>query len=414
MKKCIKLLFLCGILMMVHSWAEGQAIVTHQLTMWTTGQLPLWDGNSIRYYGFANGYLTPPQFPAPILYANEGDSVIVNVRNQSQGAHHTIHWHGLDVDQANDGVPHLSFSLYHEQDTFYAFRVPHAGTFLYHCHVASIVHVQMGMYGNFIVRPADGSNRFWTGGPAFDKDINWMVSDFDKSWHDTIPVHSTMDSAWAVFPIPPYIPDYFLINGKAEQQLADPGTAIEARREEKVNLRVSDMGFLQVFLRIPAALNPTVMVSDGRPLPTPFSGDTLRILPGERYEIQLEAFSEFQDSIEVTWLDMNNDSLWGTQYVPVTIMGHIGVEEPVQPEGFLSVSPNPGNGYCYLNWSLPEPAQGTLQVVDMQGKTLQSDSQWFTIRGGKSLDLSGLPAGTYFVRCSTPKWEGSTTVVIQH
>lgn len=413
MKTILKILLASWMGMVGYQSARAQSIVQHQITMWTTGQMPLWDGNTIRYYGFASGFLTPPQFPAPILYANEGDSVIVNVRNQSQGAHHTIHWHGLDVDQANDGVPDLSFSLHHEQDTFYAFRAQHAGTFLYHCHVASVVHVQMGMYGNFIVRPANGSNRFWTGGPTFDKDINWMISEFDKSWHDTIPQHSTMDSAWAVFHIPPYRPDYFLVNGKSHQQLSAPGTAIEARRFERVNLRLSNMGFLKVKIRIPVLLFGDVLVSDGRPLPTPLQGIFLDILPGERYEVLLKPESEFQDSVEIGWYDMTNDSLWDTQFVPVSVMGHIGVNEPQDDLHFLQLSPNPSHGYAYLNWSLPEPAQGKLEVVDLQGRVQFSESQWMTVRGGKSLDFTGLAAGTYLLNCQTPNWSGSTQLIIQ-
>lgn len=394
------------------TFALAQNIVTHQLTMWTTGQHNLWDGNTIRYYGFANGYLTPPQFPAPILYANEGDSVIVNVRNQSQGAHHTIHWHGLDVNQANDGVPHLSFSIEHQQDTFYSFRVEHAGTFLYHCHVASVIHVQMGMYGNFIVRPADGSNRFWTGGPTYDKDIIWMVSDFDKSWHDTIPRHSTGDSTWAVFQVPPYRPDYFLVNGLSEQQLSQPGTAIQARREEKVNLRISNMGFLQNYIRIPQALNPQVLVSDGRPLPNAFSGDTLRIMSGERYEILLESQTEFTDSIEIAWLDMNNDSLWSTQYVPVTILGHIGIEEPDLNPIKMNLYPNPGTGNAYLNWEIPAPYTGTLTLTDLTGREIWQQNSYFTIRGGQSLDFNTLPNGVYLLSLQTGEFTGTTRVIL--
>lgn len=389
------------ILSVLICWMAGafaQTTVTHDLTMWTTGQHTLWDGNSIRYYGFGPGFLAPPIFPAPILYAEEGDTVVVNVRNQSQRAPHTIHWHGLDVDQANDGVPNTSFVIYHLQDTHYTFIAPHPGTYLYHCHVASIIHVQMGMYGNVIVRPRGSGNEAWTGGPAFDQDKNWLISEFDKSWHDTIPEHDTTDSAYAFFRVPPYEPDYYLVNGRSRQDLSHASTAISAKVGEKVYLRLSNVGFYMDKITFPAHLQAEVISSDGRPLPSVWDQDTLWLMPGERYGVMLTPSIETDDSIQVSYVNMNTYQSWDVEQVPVSINGVIGIE-PLETSGLsVSVFPNPNEGLFSVELTTVPPGNLELELTDLYGKAVHQED-WSSPAQGSlhKLDLQHLAQGIYLL-----------------
>ena len=383
----------------VVSLLQAQTTVTHDLTMWTTGYHTLWDGNPIRYYGFGDGWLAPPIFPAPILYANEGDTMVINVRNQSQQAPHTIHWHGLDVDQANDGVPQTSFVIYHLQDTNYKFVAPHAGTYLYHCHVASVIHVQMGMYGNVIIRPVGGGNQAWTGGPSFSKEYNWLMSEFDKSWHDTIPPHDTTDMAFDFFEIPPYIPDYFMINGRSRQQLADTNTAIAAKIGDKVYLRLSNVGFYIDKITFPAHLDAQIISSDGRALPVPLDQDTLWLTPGERYGVMLTPSAELDDSIAVSFINPNTYQTWNTEQVPLSINGIVGVPEPESQALELSLFPNPNPGtFSLLNRGvIGNPVE--FEVVDMQGRVLHRMTWKNPVQGGiLEVNLPELPCGIYSLR----------------
>ena len=66
------------------------------------GSITLWDGNVTNIYGFASTLSSAPTLPGKILYAEEGDTVIIKAWSVSQGHHHTIHLHGLDVDTRND------------------------------------------------------------------------------------------------------------------------------------------------------------------------------------------------------------------------------------------------------------------------------------------------------------------------
>ena len=77
-----------------------------------TPQHTLWDGSNTMLMGYTSLMNAPIDIPGPILTYTEGDSVELKLRNMSQGASHTIHLHGLDVDQWNDGVPHLSWLIF--------------------------------------------------------------------------------------------------------------------------------------------------------------------------------------------------------------------------------------------------------------------------------------------------------------
>lgn len=389
--------FLFLMLFMAICSLSAQTTVTYNLTAWTTVQHPLWDGNSMVYYGFGPGFLVAPTFPAPTLYANEGDTMIIEVRNQSQGPPHTIHWHGLDVDQYNDGVPNLSWVIPHLADSSYTFVATHAGTYLYHCHVASIVHVNMGMYGNVIVRPADGSDRAFTGGPAFDKQYNWLVSETDKSWHDNIPVHHTGDSLHEIFAIPPYEPDYFFVNGLSRQDLSDSTIQIQGKVGEKIFLRLSNVGFLLNEIILPASLNASVIMSDGRALPVSLSQDTLEVAPGERYGLMLSPSQEINTQIDINYRSMDSRDLISRESPPVIINGFIGREKPASTIDW-AVWPSPADEV--LNYK----AEGTdLEIFSASGALVFRSN----IEGKDvgSLDISGLSKGVYTIRLSTKSGE---------
>jgi len=95
----------CALLSAAISHAQMQP---PQLFSGMEGYTFLPDGTAIPIWGYgwvADGYIT---LPGPLLEYTEGESVQLNFTNPSPESH-TIHLHGLDVDQANDGVPTTSF-----------------------------------------------------------------------------------------------------------------------------------------------------------------------------------------------------------------------------------------------------------------------------------------------------------------
>jgi FtsP/CotA-like multicopper oxidase with cupredoxin domain len=247
MRRAITLIF---VVCTCAAWAQTTRNFT--VIMRTVGNHTFWDGNGVNIFGFSSAMSQPATLPARTLYCNEGDTVIITATNISQGEHHTIHLHGLDVDTRNDGDPATSFWLEHMQDTTYTFVATNPGTYLYHCHVADVVHVQMGMYGLIVVKAAGGTNNAWTGGPMYHKDYKWLMSEVDVYWHENVPQHN---QAMDTVNLPPYQPDYFLINGSSQSQLAaDDSTRITGAQGEYIYMRLANIGFFNNRVMPPSSI----------------------------------------------------------------------------------------------------------------------------------------------------------------
>jgi FtsP/CotA-like multicopper oxidase with cupredoxin domain len=106
-------------------------------------------GRSVAAWAF-NG-----QVPGPELTATVGDVLEVTLRNADIARGVTLHWHGYDVPNSQDGVPGVTqAAVLPGQEFVYRFRADQAGTYWYHTHAVSDVGVRMGLYGALVVRPA--------------------------------------------------------------------------------------------------------------------------------------------------------------------------------------------------------------------------------------------------------------------
>lgn len=95
------------------------------------------------------------QVPGPELTATVGDVLEVTLRNKDIERGVTLHWHGYDVPNDQDGVPGVTqAAVLPGQEFVYRFRVDQAGTYWYHTHAVSDVGVRMGLYGVLLVHPA--------------------------------------------------------------------------------------------------------------------------------------------------------------------------------------------------------------------------------------------------------------------
>ncbi|HET9122683.1 MAG TPA: multicopper oxidase family protein [Acidiferrobacteraceae bacterium] len=92
------------------------------------------------------------QVPGPVLEVQEGAQLRVHFRNRS-GAPSTIHWHGLVLPNAMDGVPGVTQPAVPDGGDFeYHFRAEPAGTRWYHSHVSP--QLAQGLFGALIIREA--------------------------------------------------------------------------------------------------------------------------------------------------------------------------------------------------------------------------------------------------------------------
>ncbi len=92
--------------------------------------------------------------PGPEIRIRQGDRLQVEVTNDL-AEETTVHWHGIRLPNAMDGVPHLTRAPIAPGDRFvYEFDAVDAGTFWYHPHQRSFEQVGRGLYGPLIIEEA--------------------------------------------------------------------------------------------------------------------------------------------------------------------------------------------------------------------------------------------------------------------
>src|SRR3546814_6826698 len=88
-----------------------------------TCALPISPHPETRIWGYEG------QVPGPVLRVRQGECLRVAVENLLE-EETTVHWHGVRVPNAMDGVPHLTQKPIAPGETFlYEFDVPDAGTY---------------------------------------------------------------------------------------------------------------------------------------------------------------------------------------------------------------------------------------------------------------------------------------------
>lgn len=246
--------------------------------------------------------------PGPTLKFTDGDEAVIHVTNNMK-EDSSVHWHGLLLPGAMDGVPNFNdFPGIKSGETFtYRFKIRQDGTYWYHAH--SMAQEQDGHYGSMIIHPQNGdaikTNRDYVVllSDFHEDEGNTIMSNLKKSSEYYVYVRRTLGDffssvqedgfgkAWknakmwgAMRMLPTDLADIsnytFLVNGKTPDQnwtgLFKPG--------EKIRLRfinASAMSFYDV--RIPG-LKMTVVAADGQPI-EPVTVDEFRFGVAETYDV---------------------------------------------------------------------------------------------------------------------------------
>ncbi|OYV73221.1 MAG: hypothetical protein B7Z74_04290, partial [Deltaproteobacteria bacterium 21-66-5] len=123
--------------------------------------------------------------PGPTLHFQEGDTAVIRVHNDLPAAAFfrapmdtSLHWHGMLVPNAMDGVPYVTYPPIKPGGTFtYTFGIKQSGTYWYHSH--SGLEEQRGLYGAIVIEPGPRTKRRYH--PDVDKAV--VLSD----WTDENP-----------------------------------------------------------------------------------------------------------------------------------------------------------------------------------------------------------------------------------
>lgn len=337
-------------------------------------------GDLTHIWGY--NFFTPPTYhaslPAPLLTLTTGDSVNIFFYNDSP-EDHTIHLHGLDVAQNMDGVPTTSFSVPYHDSTNYSFKAPHPGTYLYHCHVQTTLHLAMGMYGMIVVNDSI-ANQLYNNGPTFNKTYPLLASDMYQFWND---------NPLSPGPLYQYYADRFLINGKSGIQLfEDTSRVIDAFVGDSIRLNIGNIGYNKVTYVFPEELNPIVYLSDGRKLPQAFKTDSLVVYPGERYTLLCTPGSYYEGYISVYYENLKSNTIDGINLIGINRYNHPNSIDEMKIEKPL-IYPNPTNNFIYLT----KKGFTTFDLINSDGKLIETGQLY-----NDSIDLSNIPTGFYLIK----------------
>ncbi len=285
------------------------------------------DGVSVTFWGFTDvcGGMGSPLIPGPAVEVGIGDTLNLTLdmmmapEEQAPYNGHTIHLHGADVPTSEDGVPETNGGAVNGDTYTFTPASNMAGSYMYHCHVHTVKHLEMGMYGALVVRPKDAAGTFLKqitadAATAFDYVQNYVLSSVDPAYH-TASGDSTVFAG--------YNPQYFMINGAEGKTTSAPATTLATAVNKKVALRLigihSVNGTFSIKDSAGAAKSFTVYVQDGRKLPTIKTVTSLDITPGQRFDVLFTTPSTTGTWYpQVTYKKLRDNSAFATTYGKIT------------------------------------------------------------------------------------------------
>jgi FtsP/CotA-like multicopper oxidase with cupredoxin domain len=196
-------------------------------------------------------YTLNGQTPGPVIHAARGQLVQVTLVNANVPDGVTLHWHGVDVPNGEDGVAGVTQDAVRPGRSFvYRFVVPDAGTYWYHSHQVSDAQVRGGLFGALVVS-----------GDAVTASVDQVLA-----------VH-TYDGRRTINGVPGVSP------------LAGPGAG-QVLRARVIN---TDSGPMRVW--ISGASSYRVVAVDGRVVtgPSDISGKSVVVTAGGRVDLEFAA-----------------------------------------------------------------------------------------------------------------------------
>ena len=210
--------------------------------------------------------------PGPELRFRAGDTAEIRFENGiDQGS--AIHWHGIRIENAMDGVPYMTQPMVESGESFdYRFSLPDAGTYWYHSHNRSWEQVARGLYGPLIVEELNP--------PDVDHDITVIIDD------------------WRIERTGEIIENFgnrhdFSHAGRLGTYARIITSVSEVRKGDRVRLRLINTATARVFPLEVSGISGKVVALDGMPLGAPEDIGRIMIAPAQRVDI----IADVQDTV---------------------------------------------------------------------------------------------------------------------
>lgn len=202
----------------------------------------------------------------PVLRMRKGEAFAARLVNRLKEPT-TVHWHGLRIANAMDGVPEMTQPYVYPGDTFdYRFNPPDAGTFWYHPHCNTLEQMGRGMTGVIVVEnPLD---------PAFDAEIvlnlrDWRLGGDGQFIEQFKPRDAARSGTYGTVRT---------TNWRREPVYDAPAGGL-------VRLRIAATDVTRIYRLGLEGGAAKVVALDGNPLEAPFPLELFDVGPGQRMEL---------------------------------------------------------------------------------------------------------------------------------
>ncbi len=209
------------------------------------------------------------QVPGPEIRVSKGDTLKINFENNLP-QETTIHFHGIRVPNAMDGVPGVTQEPIKPGEKFiYEFVPKDAGTFWYHPHVRGSEQVERGLYGTIVVEDPEE--------PTYDQDKvvildDWRIDQTGQIDSRFNTGHDLMhDGRWG---------NIVTVNGLSDYTL-------NAKAGERVRLRFVNTSNARVYQLDFGGLDVKGFAVDGMLSKEPFSASGFELSPGNRIDVDI-------------------------------------------------------------------------------------------------------------------------------
>ena len=299
--------------------------------IYMNGSMLMDDGHSVTIWGFtdlaaANGGMGGGNmgagggsFPSPAIRVTEGQIVHTSL-TVNMMLMHTIHHHGIEPSMENDGVGHFSQDVSGGTYT-YQWKASNAGTYFYHCHTNTVLHAEMGMYGGLIIDPAPlatdpvGTKRAFKNGPIYQVEAIWACDEIDPAWHT---LNWTAGTCGGDVGLNNLNPKYFIITGVDGANSALTKMAVNMTVGQTALVRYICAGYYPQKIDF-GGLTASVVASDGRPLPTPWSTTSIEASSAERYDCIFTPTTTGSYTVTVQYLHWITGAVLGTARTRINV-----------------------------------------------------------------------------------------------
>ncbi len=254
------------------SHTGGSAVTCN---LWAkTGTLAL-PGTTVPIWGFADTASGAPAMPGPVLVADAGDTVTVNLANNL----------AVTTSIVFDGQPMVpdTTGVAAGGTTTYSFTAAAPGTYLYEAGLlaGSQYQVSMGLYGVLVVRPAGAPGQAYAdASTAFADEALVVLGEIDPKLNTS--------ATPASFDLRYFAPKYQLVNGQAytTTPASCAAPSICATSGATLLLRYANAGIQHHSMGV-LGLRQSVLAADGSLLTYPRDMAAETIAPGQTADVLL-------------------------------------------------------------------------------------------------------------------------------